>query len=132
MSGALYAGSCLLGTLEKWPGPFSTDHWLRFRFVPSAGYEAYRALLEPPDRRKLGTAEWLAAVDALDLRLVLGGTESRYTCVSVEGDLLAVRAGALRFSAEQEKAWREELARRRSRWQRLLDALTPWSKHGED
>ena len=107
MSAALYAGDCLLGTLEsthEFDDPFE-NRFGYYRFRPCAAYEAYRELLDASDKRRkrpwaLSRKE-LAAIDALDLRVVEEGHEVRYSFILVEGDLVMTRAGAIRHPGEK-------------------------------
>ncbi len=99
MSGELYAGECLIGTLEVAPElDDGCSNWWFLRFRPCAAYEVFREILEPARREGWGlTEKQYAAIDALDLRMVLGGKETRYRFVSIRGDVVGFRPGHIRF-----------------------------------
>lgn len=134
MKGELYAGECLIGSLEVAPelsDGCSNWWWLRFR--PSPAYEAFREILEPPRRKNVGlTEEQYAAIDALDLRMVLDGREARYRYVSIRGDVAGFRPGHIRFSESEEKEWRGRQAAHRSGLSRLWERLTKWRRRNVD
>ena len=114
-SGALCAGDRMLGTLESLPDSIDYPKW-SYRFTPHPASAAYEDLFDCPDeegsafayllsvlrfwtwgKRRRKTEEWLAKLDALDLRIVEDGRpDLRFHFVAIHGDVLTCRCGAIR------------------------------------